>query len=86
MNKCGFIVEFDETTQKQINALWMCLLENNIKFNVLKANDDYLKEQEFIEYLEHYISLLKDRPDELEESQIAILEEVLEKYKEIVKR
>ena len=40
-------------------------------------------QQAFIKYLEHYISLLKDKPDALEELQIDILEEVLEKYKEI---
>lgn len=45
MNECSCIVEFDEMDKKQVNKLWEYLLEKNIKFHVLKSNDDYLKEQ-----------------------------------------
>lgn len=41
------------------------------------------QQQEFIKYLTSYIELLNNKPDLIEESQIDILEEILQKYKEI---
>lgn len=51
MNECSFIVEFDEINDKQIDELWKYLLEKNIKFHVLKANDNFLKEQKYKEVI-----------------------------------
>jgi len=42
------------------------------------------QQQEFIKYLTSYIELLNNKPDLIEESQIDILEEILQKYKETI--
>lgn len=42
------------------------------------------QQKEFINYLNSYIDLLNDKPDMLEETQKDILEEILQKYKEII--
>lgn len=45
---------------------------------------NYNQQKEFINYLNSYIDLLNDKPDMLEETQKDILEEILQKYKEII--
>lgn len=50
--KYSCIVEFDEMNDTQIEELWKYLLDKNIKFHVLKANDDYLKEQKKTELMQ----------------------------------
>ena len=48
-------------------------------------NTELLEQQkEFINYINDYIKLLKDKPDLVEEGQKDILEEILSKYKEII--
>ena len=42
------------------------------------------QQKEFIKYLNSYIDLLNDKPDMLEETQKDILEEILQKYKNII--
>lgn len=42
------------------------------------------QQKEFINYLNSYINLLNDKPDMLEETQKDILEEILQKYREII--
>ena len=50
-----------------------------------QENQELKKQQkEFINYINSYIKLLKDKPDLVEEGQKDILEEILSKYKEIV--
>lgn len=50
-----------------------------------KSIDNKLNQQkEFINYINAYIELLKDKPDLVEEGQKDILEEILSKYKEII--
>lgn len=56
----------------------------NICKNVKIAN--YIQQKEFINYLNSYIYLLNDKPDMLEETQKDILEEILQKYKEIINK
>ena len=82
--------------QTDIDAI-KCLLKQNkeLKQKYLNAVADYettmaeKKEMEnqqkkFIEYLNSYIDLLNDKPDMLEETQKDILEEILQKYKNII--
>lgn len=45
---------------------------------------DMLKQEKFIKYLNEYYLLLNDKPDLIEESQLDILKEILDKYKEII--
>ncbi|MDD7592539.1 MAG: hypothetical protein PUJ92_06075 [Bacilli bacterium] len=42
------------------------------------------QQKEFINYINDYIKLLKDKPDLVEEGQKDILEEILSKYQEII--
>ena len=47
--------------------------------------EDLLNQQkEFINYINTYIELLKDKPDLVEEGQKDVLEEILQKYKSII--
>lgn len=50
-----------------------------------KCNKLENQQKEFINYINSYIELLSDDPDLVEEGQKDILEEVLLKYKEIIK-
>lgn len=100
MNECSCIVEFDEMDKKQVNKLWEYLLEKNIKFHVLKSNDDYLKEQTLakenqelkkqLDYFEHHIKLLEQQTSFLKgqlEQANSMLDtnlELLDKYKEVI--
>ena len=43
------------------------------------------QQKEFINYINDYIKLLKDKPDLVEEGQKDILEEILSKYQEIIR-
>ena len=47
MNKenIKFLIEFINVEDIQTNNLFNYLVENKIKFNVIKANDDYLKDE-----------------------------------------
>lgn len=49
-----------------------------------KCNELENQQKEFIKYLTSYIKLLNNKPDLIEESQIDILKEILQKYKEII--
>ena len=42
------------------------------------------QQKEFINYINSYIKLLKDKPDLIEEGQKDILEEILQKYRSII--
>ena len=50
-----------------------------------KCNKLENQQKEFINYINSYIELLKDKPDLVEEGQKDILEEVLLKYNEMVR-
>lgn len=43
------MIEFKSVSEKQADALWLFLLKSNINFEVVKANDDFLRETEVIE-------------------------------------
>ena len=64
--------------------------ENIILLKASKPMLEYKKaleenqQKEFINYINAYIELLKDKPDLVEEGQKDILEEILSKYKEII--
>ena len=49
-----------------------------------KNNNLETQQKEFINYINDYIKLLKDKPDLVEEGQKDILEEILSKYQEII--
>lgn len=70
----------------EINFLGNCYGENARCLDLLIKENQKLKRQfeEFINYLNSYIDLLNDKPDMLEETQKDILEEILQKYKEII--
>lgn len=56
---------------------------NKMSFDIRKYK---VQQKEFINYLNSYIYLLNDKPDMLEETQKDILEEILQKYKEIINK
>ena len=52
---------------------------------IIKDIKEYKNQQkEFIEYLTSYIDLLSNKPDLIEEREIDLLKEILQKYKEII--
>lgn len=54
-------------------------LDNEAKIDMLNN-----QQKEFINYINAYIELLKDKPDLVEEGQKDILEEILSKYRKII--
>ena len=56
----------------------------NERYNKIENYENY--QEYFIKYLNSYIKLLSDDPDLVEEGQKDILEEVLLKYKDIIKK
>ena len=82
MKKCGFIIEFDEISENQVNKLWEFLENKNIKFHVLKDEDlkNENQQKEFIEWLENESKeLIRDAGYHQR-----ICLEILDKYKEII--
>ena len=73
-----------EEYKEQVNkGLYNTCLPYTTGYN--KAiKDKEIQQKEFINYLNSYIDLLNDKPDMLEETQKDILEEILQKYKEII--
>lgn len=69
-----------------INKISFSSEGKNIKELIeMPTYEDLINQQkEFIEYINAYIELLKDKPDLVEEGQKDILEEILSKYKKII--
>ena len=83
-----------EKEAKENQKLKKQLEEANEKILLLQASEPMLEykkaleenqQKDFIEYLTSYIELLSDDPDYVEERQKDILEEILSKYKEIIR-
>ena len=70
-----------EENKDKIN--WYENFENNKTIDKLRIKHNN-QHKEFINYINDYIKLLKDKPDLVEEGQKDILEEILSKYQEII--
>lgn len=57
---------------------------NFINGKDVEFTNNKTQQKEFINYINSYIKLLKDKPDLIEEGQKDILEEILQKYKKII--
>lgn len=85
-----------DLNQTDINAMQVLLKENQeLKKQLENAGKVVgtffkgmitleIQQKEFINYINTYIALLNDKPDLLKESQKDILQEILQKYKEII--
>ena len=71
---------YGKLEDKNIACNWKdSCLENTGKVEKLEN-----QQKEFINYINSYIKLLKDKPDLVEEGQKDILEEILSKYQKII--
>ena len=78
-NKPQIFIDNQDIEERYAEGLYQDYLE--------EENKKYKNQQkEFIDYIDTYIELLKDKPDYIEEGQKEILEEILSKYYEIIEK
>ena len=78
-NKPQIFIDTQDIEERYAEGLYQDYLE--------EENKKYKNQQkEFINYINSYIELLKDKPDLVEEGQKDILDEILSKYKEIINK